>query len=99
MEKYSLHYYGTLDSIEESCYSFQEYKVNGYELFIQCSGRFGNVSANLKIDNPALFVKDGLKLYRYAIEGITIMTDDAGKLIIAESILIDLCKKLSKLIK
>ena len=94
MENFDLHYYGSLDSIEESCYNFQEYKVSGFDIFIQCSGRFGDVAPNLAIENPALFVKEGDMYQRYVIEGATVSTDKNGCLAIDEAMLSEICKKL-----
>lgn len=62
-----VHYYGKLDSLE-SCYTFQEYKIDELSVYIQKSGRFGYEPTTITIDNPALFIYDGSSYERYVLE-------------------------------
>lgn len=66
-----LHYYGMLDSLE-SCYTFQEFEVDGMKLYIQNSPRFGYEPATMIIKNPALFVRTKAGYLRYDIEDFSI---------------------------
>lgn len=66
-----LHYYGMLDSLE-SCYTFQEFEMDGMKLYIQNSSRFGYEPATMEINNPALFVKTKAGYLRYGIEDFSL---------------------------
>ena len=72
-----IHYYGMLDSLE-SCYTFQEFEVNGVKMYIQNSPRFGYEPATMTIQNPALFIFDGSTYHRYVLEDYEVEVKDGN---------------------
>lgn len=66
-----LHYYGRLDSLE-SCYTFQEFEVEGLKIYLQNSTRFGYEPSTMAIKDPALFVENDGVFHRYVVEGLTL---------------------------
>jgi len=89
-----LHYYGRLDSLE-SCYSFQEYEINGMTLLLQNSPRFGYEPATMIIKNPAMFIKKEDGYHRYVIEDFSLEVVD-GVIKMGEEILKDIVRAINE---
>lgn len=83
-----LHYYGRLDSLE-SCYSFQEYEIDGMTLHLQNAPRFGYEPATMIIKNPAMFIKREDGYLRYVIEDFSLEVVD-GVIKLDEALLRDI---------
>lgn len=62
-----IHYYGRLDSLE-SCYTFQEFDINGMTLLLQNSSRFGYKPATMTIKDPAMFIIKENGFFRFVVE-------------------------------
>lgn len=89
-----LHYYGRLDSLE-SCYSFQEYEINGMTLLLQNAPRFGYEPATMIIKNPAMFIKKEDGYHRYVIEDFSLEVVD-GVIKMGEEILKDIVRAINE---
>ena len=96
MIEYKIHYYGRLDSLD-SCYAYESRFLNGWEVYFQCSTRFGGITPNLRIDSPTLFLHNDAYYY-FVIEHFSIETDRNGKLIIDENCLKDIVEQAKKAI-
>jgi len=89
-----LHYYGMLDSLE-SCYTFQEFEMDGMKLYIQNSSRFGYEPATMTINNPALFVKTKAGYLRYGIEDFSIAVSN-GMVEVNDEIILEIIGKIKE---
>ena len=95
MKEYRIHYYGQLDSLD-SCYAYESRFINEWEVYLQCSTRFGGVTPCLKIESPTLFLQNVDAYYYFVIEHFSIETDKDGKLTIDEYILKDIVDQAKK---
>lgn len=95
MKEYNIHYYGQLDSLD-SCYAYERKEIDGDDVYIQSSTRFGGVTPNLQIDSPTLFLHKEDAYYYFVIEHFSIQTDIDGKLTINEDDLKDIVEKAKK---
>lgn len=89
-----LHYYGILDNLE-SCFTFQEFVVDGIAVYLQKSPRFGFDAKNIAIKDPAMFIYSEKGYYRFVLEDIEINVDAEGNVMASESFLRD-CVEMAK---
>ena len=83
-----LHFYGILNSLE-SCFTYQEFEIDGKVMLLQNSPRFGYEPATMVINNPAMFIPKGDEFYRFVIEDFCVDVKD-GILQIEDSLLRDI---------
>ena len=81
-----LHYYGILDNLE-SCFTFQEFVVDGVSIYLQKSPRFGFDAKNIVIKDPAMFVHSDKGYYRFVLEDEKIEVNANGDVVVSESFL------------
>lgn len=89
-----LHYYGILDNLE-SCFTFQEFVVDGVSVYLQKSPRFGFDARSIVIKDPAMFVHSDRGFYRFVLEDVEIYVNEDGNIITSESFLRD-CVEMAK---
>ena len=89
-----LHYYGILDNLE-SCFTFQEFVVDGVSVYIQKSTRFGFDAKSIVIKDPAMFIYSDKGFCRFVLEDVEINVDADGNVMASESFLRD-CVEMAK---
>lgn len=89
-----LHYYGILDNLE-SCFTFQEFMIDGIAIYLQKSPRFGFDAKNIVIKDPAMFIYSDKGFYRFVLEDVEINVDAEGNVMASESFLRD-CVEMAK---